>query len=81
MHKSSFGGFFSIATMIVITMYLFIEIKAVLTRSNTSINYSTNRRDLSDPDNNSLNLTVDNFNWALKVQYIGTDPAVYQWFN
>lgn len=51
-------------------------------RNNTTIAFQSNKKNLADPkDAPPLQLSIDNFNFAVNLQYSGTDPTVLSWFN
>ncbi|TNV81000.1 hypothetical protein FGO68_gene16062 [Halteria grandinella] len=81
-YKSSFGGMISLIGILSILVYFGLEMAAVFNRSNSKIETITVKKDLADPSlSTPLELNIDSFNFGIKVQYVGSDPSVYKWFD
>ena len=75
--RSAFGGFMTLVGQILAVVYMSYQLAWVFQRGNVRLSYSSLRIDLNDfGDSPPMNLSTDNFNFAINVHYVGSDPSV-----
>ena len=74
-YKSTFGGFMTFLVRGLILAYFFVNVVAVVDKSESSQIITNQKRNLSF-DTTSFNLTRDIFDMGLFVSYFGTEDGV-----